>query len=197
MDNFDDNALAWFKPFVQAKPGSSLYERGLRMVGDGSQQNDAFAMGAALVKEFGDDVKADRLPQVSWLVAPAALSEHANYAPPNGEHLTAQLLAALADNPAVWAKTAFILNYDEHGGFFDHALPPVPPLATGRGKSTVSPDGEVVVRVSVSRVARWWGTCNKPLTPWPGVSGCGVRRTVLQSLVTVGGEAGCPGGPIR
>ncbi|MFF1820967.1 phosphocholine-specific phospholipase C [Kribbella sp. NPDC058245] len=150
LDNFDDNALAWFKPFAQAKPGSSLYERGMRMVGDGSQEGDPFAMGDALVKEFAADVKADRLPQVSWLVAPAALSEHANYAPPNGEHLTAQLLSTLADNPAVWAKTAFILNYDEHGGFFDHDLPPVPPLANGRGKSTVSTDGELVVRITTA-----------------------------------------------
>lgn len=148
LDNFDDNALAWFRAFHQAKPGSSLYERGMRMVGDSAQQGDPFAMGAALVAEFAADVKADRLPQVSWLVAPAALSEHANYTPPNGEHLTAQLLAALADNPEVWAKSAFILNYDEHGGFFDHLLPPVPPLLAGRGKSTVDPDGEVVVRVT-------------------------------------------------
>ncbi|TDD50280.1 phospholipase C, phosphocholine-specific [Kribbella antibiotica] len=147
LDNFDDNALAWFTPFVKAKPGESLYERGMRMVGDGSQSGDPFAMGAALVKEFAADVQADKLPQVSWLVAPAALSEHAAYTPPNGEHLTAQLLSALADNPAVWAKTAFILNYDEHGGFFDHDLPPVPPLGNGRGKSTVSTDGELVVQV--------------------------------------------------
>ncbi|WP_052592511.1 phosphocholine-specific phospholipase C [Luteipulveratus mongoliensis] len=148
LDNFDDNALAWFKAFHDAKPGSSLYERGMRMAGDSSQQGDPFAMGDALVAEFAADVKADKLPQVSWLVAPAALSEHADYAPPNGEHLTAQLLSALADNPAVWAKTAFILNYDEHGGFFDHVLPPVPPLGNGRGKSSVSTDGELVVRVT-------------------------------------------------
>ncbi|GAA1260876.1 hypothetical protein GCM10009665_58440 [Kitasatospora nipponensis] len=147
LDNFDDNALAWFTAFHQAKPGEPLYERGMRQVGDPAKQNDPFAMGDALVDAFTADVQADTLPQVSWLVAPAALSEHANYAPPNGEHLTARLLSALAAKPEVWAKTVFILNYDEHGGFFDHQLPPVPPLATGRGKSTVSVDGEVVVRV--------------------------------------------------
>jgi len=144
LDNFDDNALAWFTPFVQSKPGSPLYERGMRMVGDGSQQKRCVRDG----RRAGQGVRGRRTGRSvaagSWLVAPAALSEHANYAPPNGEHLTAQLLAALADNPAVWAKTVFILNYDEHGGFFDQHAPPVPPLATGRGKSTVSPDGEVV-----------------------------------------------------
>ncbi|MET9400469.1 phosphocholine-specific phospholipase C [Kitasatospora sp. NPDC002965] len=148
LDNFDDNALAWFAPFVKAKPGEPLYERGMRAVGDPAKKSDPFAMGDALVEAFAADIQADTLPQVSWIVAPAALSEHANYAPPNGEHLTARLLAALAAKPEVWEKTVFILNYDEHGGFFDHQLPPVPPLAAGRGKSTVSVDGEVVVRVS-------------------------------------------------
>ncbi|MFF4815117.1 alkaline phosphatase family protein [Kitasatospora sp. NPDC001309] len=70
-----------------------------------------------------------------------------DYALPNGEHLTARLLSALAARPEVFQKTVFILNYDEHGGFFDHQLPPVPPLAAGRGRSNVPVDGEVVVRV--------------------------------------------------
>ncbi|MFD7447778.1 phosphocholine-specific phospholipase C [Kitasatospora sp. NPDC059827] len=148
LDNFDDNALAWFAPFVKAKPGEPLYERGMRAVGDPAKKDDPFAMGDALVEAFTADVQADRLPQVSWIVAPAALSEHANYAPPNGEHLTARLLSALAARPEVFQKTVFILNYDEHGGFFDHQLPPVPPLAAGRGRSNVPVDGEVVVRVS-------------------------------------------------
>lgn len=147
QENFDDNALAWFKTFRAAKPGEALYERGMKRVGDPAQAKDPWAMGDALVAAFAEDVRRDALPQVSWIVAPAALSEHASYAPPNGEDLTARLLSALADHPDVFEKTAFILNYDEHGGFFDHLLPPVPPLAEGRGKSNVSPDGEVVVRV--------------------------------------------------
>ncbi|MEV3855404.1 phosphocholine-specific phospholipase C [Streptomyces sp. NPDC050095] len=147
QENFDDNALAWFTAFRAAKPGDALYERGMKKVGDPAQTNDPWAMGDALVAAFAEDVKNDALPQVSWLVAPAALSEHASYAPPHGEDLTARLLSALADNPAVFEKTVFILNYDEHGGFYDHLLPPVPPLAEGRGKTNVSPDGEVVVRV--------------------------------------------------
>ncbi|MFJ2953962.1 phosphocholine-specific phospholipase C [Streptomyces sp. NPDC087270] len=148
QENFDDNALAWFSAFHQAKPGQPLYDRGLARAGDAANAGNPWAMGDALVAAFGADVAADALPQVSWLVAPAALSEHASYAPPDGENLTARLLAALAAKPEVWAKTALFLTYDEHGGFFDHLLPPVPPLAAGRGDSTVSTDGEVVVRVA-------------------------------------------------
>src|SRR5271163_1371165 len=32
--------------------------------------------------------------------------------------------------PYVWAKTLFILNYDENDGLFDHVPPPVAPAGT-------------------------------------------------------------------
>jgi phospholipase C len=36
----------------------------------------------------------------------------------------------LTSNPKVWAKTAFIITYDENGGFFDHVVPPTAPPGT-------------------------------------------------------------------
>jgi phospholipase C len=30
----------------------------------------------------------------------------------------------------VWAKTVFILDYDENDGLFDHVVPPLPPAGT-------------------------------------------------------------------
>ncbi|WP_275981854.1 PPW family C-terminal domain-containing PPE protein, partial [Mycobacterium tuberculosis] len=39
-------------------------------------------------------------------------------------------LRILLSNPAVWEKTALIVNYDENGGFFDHVVPPPPPPVT-------------------------------------------------------------------
>ncbi len=54
----------------------------------------------------------------------------------------AQLLSALADNPQVFAKTVFILNYDENDGFFDHVPPPVPATRPELGVSLVSTAGE-------------------------------------------------------
>lgn len=114
-DDFDDNLLEYFQTFIDARPGNPLHDRGKATVPD-------------LATAFGDDIAAGRLPQVSWIVAPQALSEHADAHPPAGEDLTARLLAKLAAHPAVWAKTVFILNYDEGGGFFDHVPPPVPPV---------------------------------------------------------------------
>ncbi|MGW2865099.1 phosphocholine-specific phospholipase C [Streptomyces sp. NPDC001205] len=129
-DNFDDNALAWFANFKNAKPGSALHDKGMATVPD-------------LVTAFRNDIEAGTLPQVSWIIAPAAQSEHANYKPAWGEDLSARLLSALAANQSVWSKTAFLLNYDENGGFFDHMPPPVPPASAGQGISSVGTAGEI------------------------------------------------------
>ncbi|WP_441251015.1 phosphocholine-specific phospholipase C [Kitasatospora sp. McL0602] len=129
-DNFDDNALAWFANFKKAKPGSALHDKGMATVPD-------------LVAAFKSDIDNGTLPQVSWIVAPANLSEHANYKPAYGEDLTARLLKVLAANQATWSQTAFILNYDENGGFFDHMPPPVPPASSSQGISSVSTTGEI------------------------------------------------------
>ena len=129
-DNFEDNALEWFTTFINAKSGSPLYDNGVAIV-------------ANLVTAFQNDVTNNTLPQVSWIVAPSTLSEHPDYQPPDGENLTAQLIAALASNPSVYASTVFILNYDENGGFYDHIPPPCPPSAIMGGISTVSTAGEL------------------------------------------------------
>ena len=44
---------------------------------------------------------------------------------------------AIAANPDVWAKTVFILIYDENDGFFDHVLPPMAPAGTAGEYITV------------------------------------------------------------
>jgi phospholipase C len=114
-DNYDDNALAWFKQYAQAPASSELYQRGMVKRPAGT---------------FEDDARRDRLPQVSWLVAPTAQSEHPDYYPAAGAEYIAQKLEAIAANPDVWAKTAFILCYDENDGLFDHVPPPTPPAGT-------------------------------------------------------------------
>jgi phospholipase C len=114
-DNFDDNALAWFTQYAKLRTSSPLYQRGMARRPAGT---------------FEDDARGDRLPQVSWLVAPTAQSEHPDYFPAAGAEYIAQKLDAIASNPEVWAKTAFILCYDENDGLFDHVPPPTPPAGT-------------------------------------------------------------------
>lgn len=135
-DNFTDNPLAGFHNFREAfaaKPGSDpqLLKRGLT-----TQTMD----------QFRSDILAGKLPQVSYMVAPAALSEHPGpSSPAQGASYTADVLDALTANPAVWARTVLFVMYDENDGFFDHVPPPAPPSFDGgalAGKSSVSTDGE-------------------------------------------------------
>jgi phospholipase C len=134
QDNFDDNGFAWFESFHKALPGTPLWDNGLYRSMD-------------LVAEFAKAVETDTLPQVSWIVGPAALSEHATNHPADGEDLSARLLKILGDpaNQAVFAKTAFILNYDEGGQFFDHLWAPTPPIDETDGASTVTTHGELTI----------------------------------------------------
>ena len=72
----------------------------------------------------------DKLPAVSWIIPTGTASEHPDFMPAAGAAFVASKIDAIAANPEVWAKTAFILDYDENDGIFDHVPPPVPPPGT-------------------------------------------------------------------
>ncbi|WP_020673724.1 alkaline phosphatase family protein [Amycolatopsis nigrescens] len=114
-DNYDDNSLAWFRQFAEAPRSSPLYRN---------------AMVRKSAGWFEHDAKNDRLPAVSWLVAPSAQTEHPLWMPAAGAQYIASKIDAIAANPDVWKKTAFILTYDENDGYFDHVLPPTPSPGT-------------------------------------------------------------------
>jgi phospholipase C len=54
-------------------------------------------------------------------------------------YFTSLVLDALTANPAVWAKTALFLMYDENDGWFDHVPPPTAPPGTPGEYLTASP----------------------------------------------------------
>lgn len=142
-DNFGDNILSVFKPFRLCAKDSPLYARGRSWVSEHKTGPDRTRSdGEQLVEAFRADVAADRLPQVSWIVTAADLSEHPRAEPSKGEHVCAELIKALVDHPDVFAKTVFIVNYDEAGGFYDHMQPPMPPLTPEQGWSSVPVAGE-------------------------------------------------------
>lgn len=142
-DNFTDNSLAGFQTFRAAwtkKPGYSveLLQRGI---------------STRKLDKLKEDVMNGTLPQISWIVAPAADSEHPGpSSPAQGADYTARVLDALTANPDVWSKTVLFINFDENDGFFDHMPPPAvpsyeawdadPAKASYAGASTVSMVGE-------------------------------------------------------
>jgi phospholipase C len=81
---------------------------------------------AYVLSSFINDVKNNKLPQVSWIVAPAGYCEHPSYTPDYGAHYVNTVLQTLLSNSELWKNTALFITYDEHDGFFDHQLPPVP-----------------------------------------------------------------------
>ena len=81
-----------------------------------------------------DDAAAGNLAAVSWIdprfkdlrvLAPDSNDDH----PPSdviaGQDLILTVYHALSANAASWAKTLLIIAYDEHGGFYDHVVPPM------------------------------------------------------------------------
>jgi phospholipase C len=93
--------------------------------------------------QFEYDAMTDNLPTVSWILPPAGFDEHPAGLPNAGATFVAGKIDAVAANPEVWAKTVFILSYDENDGMFDHVLPETPPPGT--------PD-EFVTKTSVTGV---------------------------------------------
>ena len=155
--------LAFFRRFRGLHADDILYQRGRAIVPGSTAANAASSEADHLVAAFASDVAGGTLPQVSWIVAPTKYSEHPEAPPALGESLTARLLDALTANPDVWAKTAFIINYDENDGFFDHMPGPIPALTPARGASTVDTHGEsyegqavgLGVRVPLIVVSPW------------------------------------------
>jgi len=123
-DNYGDNGLAYFSQFANASSSSALYQRGMSSVpSTGSTPDDI----AAAIKA---DALAGTLPQVSWVVANQAYSEHPDGPPVNGAHFINLVLQALAADTDVFNSTVLFINYDENDGFFDHVPPPSPAAGT-------------------------------------------------------------------
>ena len=122
-DNFSDNPLVGFRRYRDA------HKVGLDKVGAGEA---ALLARRTLTTRSLDDLRGDvlagKLPEVTWIVAPAAQSEHPGASTPlQGADYTARVLDALTANPEVWARTVLLINFDENDGLFDHVPPPAPP----------------------------------------------------------------------
>jgi len=126
--NFGTNVLMNFKQFIEAPTDSPLYKRG---------------MTVRTLDDLAGDVRAGRLPQVSWLLPPAAFSEHPRWTPGYGATYIARILDSLTADPEVWGRTVLFIMYDENDGYFDHIVPPQPPTPVLPGKSTINTAGEV------------------------------------------------------
>ena len=129
IGTYGDSSLLYFKQYQNADPEGALHAQ--------AKTGTNIAAQGTLFDIFRKDVLSGTLPQVSWIVAPEAYSEHPNWPANFGAWYVSQILEALTANSEVWSKTAFFLTYDENDGLFDHIVPPVPPASRADGLSMV------------------------------------------------------------
>jgi phospholipase C len=115
VDNYGFNVLEYFDQYQNASTSSPLYQNAMKFYQPGQFEYDAIN---------------DRLPTVSYILPTSYQSEHPDFMPAAGADYVASKVNAIAANPDVWAKTVFILIYDENDGYFDHVLPPTAPAGT-------------------------------------------------------------------
>ena len=135
IGNYGDNSLLYFHQYQNAAPGTPLHEK--------AKTGTNILQGGTLFDRLRGDVASNSLPQVSWIAAPEAYSEHSNWPTNYGAWYISQVLDALTSNPEVWSKTALFINYDENDGLFDHIIPPYPPQSADQGQSTVDASNEI------------------------------------------------------
>jgi phospholipase C len=88
------------------------------------------------IQELKQDIDNNNLPAFAWIEPDYSYegSDGNSQHPPEdlryGDAFIARIYNTLRSNNAVWNKTLFVLLYDEHGGFYDHVVPP----------KTVAPD---------------------------------------------------------
>ncbi|TDD59764.1 phosphocholine-specific phospholipase C, partial [Actinomadura rubrisoli] len=200
-----ETMLAELDRGVAALPAQErdLFERALRRGRPGG-----------LAAAFRADVKAGKLPKVSYIVPSTVESEHPGGSSPiQSARITYDILDAIASEPDVWASTALFITYDEYDGLFDHVPPPVPPADVAgeyfEGKpiglgyrvpmTVVSPwtvggyvNSQVFDHSSLVRFTeRWLGVKAPDISDW--------RRTVAGDLTSVFDfdRAGRPPKPAR
>jgi phospholipase C len=74
------------------------------------------------LSEYFEDLQNGTLPAVAY-IAPSGASEHPPGSIRSGQKFVKSLIQALTRSTA-WEKSAFLLVYDDWGGWYDHVSPP-------------------------------------------------------------------------
>lgn len=139
-DNFTDNPLAGFKQYRLANELSGQPVSHTDIISPSYDETidakqplykgiaNTMPGDGGLLSQFKQDIATGKLPQVSWVVAPAAYSEHPGPSSPvQGAWYIQELLNTLTANPELWSQTVLLVNFDENDGFFDHVPVPAAP----------------------------------------------------------------------
>ena len=152
FDQFDAHAITW-KNYYSSTSSLELFP---------PLYVKSLALGKVVkIGEFFTDAAAGTLPGYSLVEPDYSTQSEEN--PQNiavGEEFAAQVINAVITGPA-WDKTALLLTYDEHGGYYDHVPPPaaippdaIPPIVVP-GESAFDGFARYGFRVPFALVSPW------------------------------------------
>ncbi len=127
FDQFDAHGITWKDYIASAVPTSSSLALFPKLYLSNATTK------IVLNTEFFTDAAAGTLPNFSLVEPDYGHQSEEN--PQNiavGEEFAASVINAVINGPA-WDRTALLLTYDEHGGYYDHVPPPaaIPPDSIG------------------------------------------------------------------
>jgi phospholipase C len=118
-NNLQDAGCSW-----------ATYDFDQNEVREFSQVNKQKSCFRDFATSFASDVLSGKLPNYSFVIPRffsrdyPANSQHPPHDARYGDNLIADVYDALRANNDVWQKSALIVVYDEHGGLYDHVIPP-------------------------------------------------------------------------
>jgi phospholipase C len=117
--NLEQNGQSWATYFVD------LNEVFTQFFGSPTDRQANFRR---FEQAFRADVQGDKLPNYSFILprfnGTDSNDMHAPHDVRLGDNLVADVFEALRSNDQVWNRSALIITWDEHGGFYDHVQPP-------------------------------------------------------------------------
>ena len=125
----------------------------------------------------------DQLPQVIF-IEPAyqdaphlgwATDEHAPSGISSGQEFLMQVYNAVTNSRAFWQGAVMVVDYDEHGGFFDHVSPPLIPTHPPPNAAYTTPFASLGVRTP--------GYVISPFVPAGSVSHALLDHTSVLKLI--------------
>lgn len=127
FEKLSDNSKNLHKKAFQTNTGDPDYHQTEKLsYQENGEDRETLIPKGDILYQFRKDVKEGTLPTVTWLVAPQKFSDHPS-APWYGAWYASEVMNILTEDPEIWKKTIFIINYDENDGYFDHIPPFVPP----------------------------------------------------------------------
>ena len=93
---------------------------------------------------FQNDVDQNKLPNYSFLTPSLPNSQHDSWDARVGDNVISLIYNTLLDS-SCWEQALLVITYDEHGGHYDHVVPPRQYLSVRSGETVTvdNPDGKV------------------------------------------------------